>query len=80
LQNLLDSTVVKVLEEEGISVIDCDQISRDIFQVGWPAYKRVVKEFGPEVLLEDGRIDRKKLGALVFENPSLRRKLGSITG
>lgn len=44
-----------------------------------PAYSRIVYHFGPEILLENGEIDRQKLGQLIFANEERRRLLNSIT-
>lgn len=43
------------------------------------AYSRIVYHFGPEILLENGEIDRQKLGQLIFANEEKRRLLNSIT-
>lgn len=73
------STVARLFREEGIPVVDADRISRDITRPGTPAYAEIVRRFGPEILLADGRIDRKKLGAIVFADPGKRSLLESIT-
>lgn len=44
-----------------------------------PAYSRIVYHFGPEILLENGEIDRQKLGQLIFTNEEKRKLLNSIT-
>lgn len=43
------------------------------------AYSRIVYHFGPEILLENGEIDRQKLGQLIFADEEKRRLLNSIT-
>lgn len=43
------------------------------------AYSRIVYHFGPEILLENGEIDRQKLGQLIFANEEKRKLLNSIT-
>lgn len=43
------------------------------------AYSRIVYHFGPEILLENGKIDRQKLGQLIFASEEKRRLLNSIT-
>lgn len=43
------------------------------------AYSRIVYHFGPEILLENGEIDRQKLGELIFASEEKRRLLNSIT-
>jgi dephospho-CoA kinase len=46
---------------------------------GEPAYHAIVAEFGPDVLLPDGAIDRQRLGQIVFTAPEARKRLESIT-
>lgn len=43
------------------------------------AYSRIVHHFGPEILLENGEIDRQKLGQLIFASAEKRKLLNSIT-
>lgn len=44
-----------------------------------PAYSRIVHHFGSEILLENGEIDRQKLGQLIFASAEKRKLLNSIT-
>jgi dephospho-CoA kinase len=74
------STVSRYLNEVmKIPIIDCDVLSRRIFQQGEAAYKQVVQRFGQGILDSSGNIDRKRLGQIVFEDAKQRRKLTSIT-
>jgi dephospho-CoA kinase len=73
------STVAQLFREENIPVVDADRISRDVTSPGKPAYIDIVGKFGAQVLLPDGRIDRKKLGAIVFADPGKRSALEAIT-
>ena len=50
-----------------------------VVQPGYPAHRRIVEAFGTEVLLENGDIDRKVLGDLIFNQPDRRHLLNSIT-
>ncbi|RNB83863.1 dephospho-CoA kinase [Brevibacillus nitrificans] len=72
------STVTGMLRERGIPVIDADQIAREVVEPGKPAYEAIVRHFGREILLEDGQIDRKKLGEVVFSDETERQKLNAI--
>jgi dephospho-CoA kinase len=72
------SNVVAVLQELGCVVFDADKIAHDVMEPGREAYNDVVREFGTDVLAEDGRIDRAKLGTVVFADESRRRLLNSI--
>lgn len=73
------STVAGMFREEGIPVVDADGIAREIVGPGSPAHGEIVRAFGKGILLADGGIDRRKLGAIVFADPSKRRKLEEIT-
>lgn len=73
------STVARLFREEGIPVVDADGISREATMPGKPAHAEIVRTFGTEILLPDGRIDRKKLGAIVFADPGKRAELEAIT-
>lgn len=56
-----------------------DKLARVVVEPGRWAYRQIVKEFGKEVLAEDGTLDRKKLGAIVFNDRSARKKLEKYT-
>ncbi|MBE0605221.1 MAG: dephospho-CoA kinase [Deltaproteobacteria bacterium] len=73
------STVAAMLREAGIPVLDADRISREVTAPGGRAYDAVVQEFGREILSDDGSIDRKRLGEIVFADPSSRERLERIT-
>ena len=73
------STVARLFREEKIPVVDADRISREITSPGKPAYLEIVGRFGEEILLPDGRIDRKILGAIIFSNAGKRADLEAIT-
>lgn len=62
------STVAAVFAEAGAVIIDADEIARDVVAKGRPAWCRIVAHFGRAVLLPDGDIDRKKLGAIIFND------------
>ncbi len=72
------STVAKVLEEQGASVVSADLIGHEVYSPGRPAWQEIVKEFGHDVVADDGTIDRKKLGAIVFSGPKRLAALNSI--
>jgi len=73
------STVSRMFAHLGARVIDADLLSREVVMPGQPAYARIVEEFGREVVQEDGSLDRKALGALVFGDAAKRRRLEEIT-
>ncbi|MCG9969383.1 dephospho-CoA kinase [Pelotomaculum terephthalicicum JT] len=73
------STVSRYLESLGSTVIDADQVAREIVQPGSPALKEIVRVFGTRVLNSEGALDRKKMGSIVFTDPDARVKLNGIT-
>jgi len=72
------STVTKLLIERGFPVIDADKVSRKVVEVGKPAYKDIVKQFGDEILNSDMTIDRAKLGNIIFNDGESRLYLNNI--
>lgn len=72
------STVSSMFAELGCLIIDADLVSRQLVERGAPAYKRIVKVFGTDILNRDKTIDRKKLGQIVFSDPEKRKILNSI--
>lgn len=73
------STVAAMLRDEGIPVLDADRISREVAAPGGRAYDAVVHAFGRGILRDDGSIDRKHLGEIVFSDPGSRERLERIT-
>ena len=73
------SNVCQVIHELGYPIISCDEITNRNYQIGGKIYNVVLERFGNEYLLDDGNIDRKKLGKLIFNNESAKILLNSIT-
>lgn len=72
------SLVTRTLGELGAETIDADQVTRELSALGTPAYRRIVEEFGPELVLPGGAIDRKRLGEIVFTDPDALARLEAI--
>ncbi|HET7069257.1 MAG TPA: dephospho-CoA kinase [Nocardioides sp.] len=72
------STVSAMLRDLGAVVIDADVLAREVVARGTPGLEAVVASFGPQVLADDGSLDRAKLGAIVFVDPSRRAALEAI--
>ena len=73
------STVSRMFAHLGARVIDADLLAREVVMPGQPAHLRIVEEFGNQVVHEDGALDRKALGAIVFADPAKRKRLEEIT-
>jgi dephospho-CoA kinase len=72
------TTVSQILREEGAYVIDADQMARELVQPNTPAWKKLVRAFGKDILREDGFIHRKKLADKVFTDLGQRKLLNQI--
>lgn len=72
------STVSKYFASLNIPIIDADLVAREVMRAGSPAVKDIREEFGEEVLLENGEINREYLGELVFTYPEKRKQLNEI--
>ena len=73
------STVAAYLEKKGCIIIDADKISRDLTKPGGEALEPIRRRFGADVFFEDGSLDRKKLGGIVFSDDAKLRSLEEIT-
>ncbi|MHB8489138.1 MAG: dephospho-CoA kinase [Candidatus Dormibacteria bacterium] len=73
------TTVDRMLAAHGASVIDADELAREVVRPGEPALAAVAMRFGREVIRSDGSLDRDRLGKLVFADPEARRDLEQIT-
>jgi dephospho-CoA kinase len=72
------STVAKMLEELGATVIDADGLVHELQRHGTPVFNDIVAAFGSGILDRAGEIDRKALGTIVFADPEKLRVLESI--
>lgn len=72
------STVAKMLVEKGAILIDLDELAHAVEEPEKPAWREIVSRFGEEILQADKRIDRRKLGALVFGDAGKRKLLDSL--
>lgn len=72
------SAAAAIFEECGIPVVSADELSRIVVTPGSEGLAAVVAAFGEGVLTADGELDRRKLGAVIFKDPSLRVRLEGI--
>ena len=72
------STVTEVLRQQGDQVIDADQVVHELQEPGGRLYQALLTAFGSAILQEDGRLDRPKLGAMIFGNPELLEQSSQI--
>jgi dephospho-CoA kinase len=72
------STVAAMLSAHGALVVDADRLVHEITSPGRADFNRVVSHFGPAILDEDGKIDRARLGEIVFADTDARKALERI--
>jgi dephospho-CoA kinase len=72
------SHVGRHLADLGCFLVKADEMGHLVLQPGGEAYQPAIDEFGPEILNSDGTIDRRKLAALVFDNPEQLDKLNQM--
>jgi dephospho-CoA kinase len=71
------STVAMMLRDLGAVVVDADEAAHAVYEPGTPGFEAVIREFG-DYYVRDGRIDRQRLGELVFKDAASRRRLNAI--
>jgi len=72
------SFVASVFVELGCHLVDADQTAREVVMPGTPGLKALTEAFGEGILNPDGTLDRKQLGAVVFNDESQRQRLNHI--
>lgn len=72
------STVAALFAEWGASIVDADQLARDVVRPKSEGLDRLVDAFGPDILDESGTLRRDQLGRLVFSDPVARGRLDAI--
>ena len=72
------TTAAEMFADLGIPVIDADDLAREVVEPGTPGLQGIVDEFGKGVLDKTGRLDRKKVGDMVFGDEEARATLNAI--
>ena len=72
------SEAARQLEALGASIISADEVGHEAYTPNTEAWEQVIAAFGDDILQDDGDIDRRKLGAIVFSDPSQLEKLNQI--
>lgn len=72
------STVVKMMTALGLPIVDADIVARDVVEPGTETLKLIVENFGQDILLEDGSLNRAKLGDIIFHEPVKRKMLNDM--
>ena len=72
------STIARELGRKGATIVDSDQLAREVVRPGSPVLAAIAAAFGDSVLTAAGELDRDRLGALVFADSRAREKLNGI--
>jgi len=72
------STVADFIRKQNFVVLDADQLSRELTQIGSPVLELIVLTFGAEYLHNDGSFNRSKMRELIFKDPKQRLRLEAI--
>lgn len=70
--------VAKVFQKKGATVISGDEIGKEVVEKNPAVLKKLVKNFGKEILNSNGKLNRKKLGEIAFANEMNKQKLNKI--
>ncbi|WP_371361403.1 Dephospho-CoA kinase [Sporomusa rhizae] len=73
------STVSKMLTQLGAFIVDADKISREVVMPGKPVWQKIVDRFGTTIANQQGEIDRKQLGKIIFSDSKAKADLEKIT-
>ena len=72
------STIAELFAELGVPVIDADLVARQVVEKGSPLLAEIAAHFGPEILLEDGALNRAALREKVFNHESEKQWLNQL--
>ena len=72
------TTVANLFAAHGVPLVDTDLIAREVVEPGQPALVAVARAFGDDVLDPDGRLDRRLLREIIFDDPTARARLEAI--
>ncbi len=72
------SSVLRMLERLGAKAIDADALAHHLMEPQTPVWLAIVEAFGEGILQPDGRIDRRRLGSIVFSDPDALKRLERI--
>lgn len=72
------STVSEMLKNLGYPIVDADLAARLVVKPGSETLSQIAQAFGPEVIQEDGTMDRAKVGEIIFNDPASRKILNEI--
>lgn len=72
------TSISQHFKQLGAAAINCDKLAHEIYEPGTKCYEKLIEHFGTDILSSDNRINRKILGAIVFENKTKLNELNEI--
>ena len=72
------SAVARLLAEHGAAVVEADSAAHQVYRAGTEGWRKILAEFGRDILHHDGSISRNKLAEIVFHDAGARNKLNAI--
>jgi dephospho-CoA kinase len=72
------SVAAQMMALKSALLIDADRLAREVVEPGKPAWEEIVKWLGRDILMEDGTLDRRRLGEIVFGDEKKLQKLNAI--
>lgn len=72
------TTVASMLRDCDVPVLDADPLGHELLEPGQAAYEEIVAAFGPEILEATGKVNRAKLGGVIFADAQMRARLNQI--
>jgi dephospho-CoA kinase len=72
------STAAGFFSQQGVRVVDTDELARRLVEPGEPALAEIQKQFGKNMVAPDGRLRRDELAGIIFADAAARRKLEAI--
>ena len=72
------SAAANFFHSEGVTVLDADQLAREVIEQNTPGFQSIVNYFGSDIIGEDGSIDRAKLRQEIFDDKEKKKAIESI--
>lgn len=72
------TTACEVFADCGVDIINCDTVARVVVEKGKPALAELTAQFGSDILLPDGNLDRKRMGNIIFSDALARNIFNDI--
>lgn len=74
------STMCEILKDKyDVEIIDADMVAKELTCYKSNYLNSIIKEFGKEIIDENGNLNRKKLANIIYNNTIKREKLNKIT-